>query len=118
MGFIIAPIFRFENWQEEYTRLFISLKQHLTEQKAIACTNKTLTFEFITHRFTARAKSNILDIFPKSQLPMNEENRKFKYGQFGYGKYLYKPEEITDLKDFFTFLVNEHFPQAETKYFV
>ena len=27
---------------------------------------------------------------------MNDEDRKFKYGQFGYGKYLYNKEDLTD----------------------
>ncbi len=32
---------------------------------------------------------------------MVEENRKFKYGQFGYGKYIYKDEELQNIKKFF-----------------
>ncbi len=63
---------------------------------------KDLTFEFISHRYTLRAKSNILNVFPNSKLPMNEEDRKFKYGQFGYGKYIYSPEEINELREFFS----------------
>lgn len=60
-----------------------------------------IEFEVISHRFTKRAKDNILSVFPKTTLPMVEENRKFKYGQFGYGKYIYKDEELQNIKKFF-----------------
>lgn len=32
---------------------------------------------------------------------MNDEDRKFKYGQFGYGKYLYNKEDLTGYKGIF-----------------
>ncbi len=45
-----------------------------------------ITVEFITHRFTRRARENIEKVFPETCLleHMNEEERRFKYGQFGY----------------------------------
>lgn len=45
-------------------------------------------------------QNRILEIFPETTLPMNDEDRKFKYGQFGYGKYLYNKEDLTDMKEF------------------
>lgn len=33
---------------------------------------------------------------------MNDQERKFKFGQFGYGKYVYNDDEIKKMKDFFT----------------
>lgn len=113
LGFIIAPIFRFENWKDEYSKLFDSLAERLLPNAP-----DKLSFEFISHRFTARAKSNILKIFPQTRLPMAENSRKYKYGQFGYGKYIYPADEMDELKDFFQQLTNKHFPGAEIEYFV
>ena len=41
-----------------------------------------------------------MSIFPKSILPMEEELRKFKFGQFGYGKYIYKDDEMKEYREF------------------
>lgn len=93
LGFIIAPVFLYENWKDEYGELFDKIHKDF---KGI-----DLKFEVISHRFTKRAKENILSIYPTTTLPMEEDLRKFKYGQFGYGKYIYKDEELTDMKEFF-----------------
>lgn len=113
LGFIIAPILVYRGWQEDYAGLFRELR---TSLPSIAAAD--LTFEFITHRFTARAKANILDIFPETQLPMNEEERKFKFGQFGYGKYIYPPEVFGEVKNHMYQLVEKFFPGAQVEYFV
>ena len=118
IGFIVAPIFRFENWEEEYIELFALLDKYLYENMPPNWSPKDLTFEFISHRYTLRAKSNILNVFPNSKLPMNEEDRKFKYGQFGYGKYIYSPEEISELREFFLNKTEEYFPGAKIEYFI
>lgn len=118
IGFIIASIFRFENWEEEYLELFALLDKYLYENMPANWSPKDLTFEFISHRYTLRAKSNILNVFPNSKLPMNEEDRKFKYGQFGYGKYIYSPEEINELREFFLNKTEEYFPGAKIEYFI
>lgn len=118
IGFIIAPIFRFENWKKEYIELFNLLEKYLYKNMPNNWSPKDLTFEFISHRYTLRAKSNILNVFPKSKLPMKEDNRKFKYGQFGYGKYLYTPNEISELKEFFLNKTEEYFPGAKIEYFI
>lgn len=52
-----------------------------------------ITFEFITHRFTKRAKNNIMELFADTELPLDETVRQFKFGQFGYGKYLYLKQQ-------------------------
>jgi spore photoproduct lyase len=77
-----------------------------------------MSFELITHRFTERAKKNILDIFPKTQVPLAKEERMFKYGQFGYGKYLYPKAERQKMKTFFEKKISRLFPNAEILYFV
>lgn len=118
LGFIIAPLFRFENWEDQYTKLFISLAEQLAQNPPVDWSAEKLTFEFITHRFTAKAKSNILKVFPQNRLPMDEESRKYKFGQFGYGKYVYQPEEIAELKAFFLNLTDNYFPGAGIEYFI
>jgi spore photoproduct lyase len=112
LGFIIAPIFHFPGWREEYGRIFRLLAEELPSGV------KDMTFEFITHRFTKRAKTNILNVFSHSMLPMNEKERKYKYGQFGYGKYIYQPEKIAEIKHFMQEQINAHFSGAKIEYLV
>lgn len=113
LGFIIGPIIIYEGYKEEYRNLFENLRDTLSPQ-----TFSYLTFELITHRFTKKAKSQILDVFPHTELPMDEEKRQFKYGQFGYGKYIYPKESMIVLKSFFLEQINEFFPKAEVSYFI
>lgn len=113
LGFIVAPIFLFPGWKDEYKKLFAALDRQLPGDA-----RNDLTFEFITHRFTKRAKDNILDLFPKTLLPLNEEERKFKFGQFGYGKYIYGKESVLEIKDFMSKQIADYFPAARIEYFV
>ncbi|MDR3589946.1 MAG: spore photoproduct lyase [Negativicutes bacterium] len=113
LGFIIAPIFHFPGWQLEYRQLFDSLAGALP-----ASGRRDLTFELITHRFTKRAKANIAAIFPRTTLPLAEEERKFKFGQFGYGKYIYPEDTMGEIKEFMMKQINSHFPEAKAEYFV
>lgn len=113
LGFIIAPIFHYPEWREEYGDLFTRLADALPD-----AAKGDLTFELITHRFTKRAKANIEAVFPASRLPMAEEERKFKFGQFGYGKYIYGDDTMREIKDFMHGKLAGHFPQAKIEYFV
>jgi spore photoproduct lyase len=113
LGFIIAPLFAATNWRQEYGELFNGLVSALPE----ACRHD-LTFEFITHRFTKRAKANINAVFPQTKLPLDEGERNFKFGQFGYGKYIYSKDRMDDMKEFMFDRVNEYFPGSKIEYFV
>lgn len=113
MGFIIGPIFYYPEWEKEYGQMLESLSMQLSGK-----ISAPLDFELITHRFTKRAKKNILDVFPKTQLPLDEEKRTFKYGQFGYGKYIYPKEQMDEMKTFFQEKIRETFPEAKILYFV
>ncbi|MBS5822266.1 MAG: spore photoproduct lyase [Clostridium argentinense] len=110
LGFIIAPVFLEDNYQEKYYKLLYKIKEKIP--------NKKINFEVISHRFTKRAKENILSIFPKSILPMEEELRKFKFGQFGYGKYIYKDDEMKEYREFFTKSINELFGKENINYII
>lgn len=113
MGFIIAPVFLYENWKEDYHNLLISLKQKLPEQ-----TIHPITFEVISHRYTTRAKNVITQVFPDTTLPMKDEERSYKYGQFGYGKFIYPKERLADITEFFERKINENFKNKEIKYII
>lgn len=91
--------------------------QHINKYANKVGTYK-LRFEIISHRFTTIAKNRILQIFPESDLPMDEEQRKFKYGQFGYGKYVYPKEIIDEIRQFFIQDIEELFSNKEVKYII
>lgn len=110
LGFMIAPIIPEGDWREEYSALLDRLK---TFQG-----HPGLSFELITHRFTARAKQVIRELFPESGLPLDEEKRSFKWGQFGYGKYLYPKDLLEKIESFFREGIRERFPEAAIEYFV
>ncbi len=113
IGFIIAPVFVYSGWEKDYDDMLSRIKNQLAE------TGKSdVSFEVISHRFTKRAKSSILNIFPQTDLPMNEEKRKFKFGQFGYGKYIYPKETLGKINEFFSERIGNLFPEAEIKYII
>jgi len=112
LGFLVAPIIAAEGWQESYRELF---KMASAELAGVAT---GLTFEFITHRFTKRAKGTILEVFPNTRLELDEEARTFKFGQFGYGKYVYPKELFAEIKTYFEGMAGEFFPGAKVEYFV
>jgi spore photoproduct lyase len=113
LGFIIAPVMLYEGWKADYDELL-----HELEDKLGAYRDKSISFEIISHRFTSRAKKNINEIFPGNDIPMNEEDRRFKYGQFGYGKYVYKKEELSDMEIFFRGRIAEIFPKSKIDYVI
>jgi len=112
-GFIIAPVFLYENWKEEYKNLLLQLNSRLPKNL-----NYPVTFEVISHRYTTRAKNIIQKVFPETTLPMKDEERTYKYGQFGYGKFLYTKEQLQDMKEFFTKEISSIFDNKEIKYII
>lgn len=110
LGFIIAPVFLYEEWEKEYYNLIYEIKERFS--------GKNIKFEVISHRFTKRAKENIVNVFPKTLLPMDEEIRQFKFGQFGYGKYMYKKDEISYMKNFFKENIEKYFDENSISYII
>lgn len=108
IGILIAPVF----WSPEYKKQYEELIGHLSN----ALGKYHPTIEVISHRFTPAAKNNILEIFPETTLPMNEDLRTYKYGQFGYGKYIYTKEEMAEYKLFFEETISKLFPEASVLY--
>ncbi len=95
-GFLIAPVFLYENWKGDYRSLLTLLEAKLPEKLS-----HPITFEIISHRYTTRARNVISELFPENSLPMKDEERSYKYGQFGYGKYVYPREQLEEVSEFF-----------------
>ena len=49
---------------------------------------------------------------------MNDTERTYKYGQFGYGKYVYNKEDIGEIKDFFNKEIEQIFTNKIIKYII
>ncbi len=109
LGFIIAPVFIYDGWERDYLNVLNAIHTSIGTE---------VIFEVISHRFTKRAKENIISIFPKTSLPMEEELRKFKFGQFGYGKYIYKDEELNYYKNFFKENISALFGEKSINYII
>lgn len=113
VGFIIAPVFFYEGWKTDYKKLLMDLEKKLPKNLSFP-----VTFEVISHRYTTRAKNIIQEVFPDTTLPMSDEKRTYKYGQFGYGKFVYNKDELADMKQFFTEEINNIFVDKEIKYII
>ncbi len=112
LGFIVAPIFIYKNWRQDYTSMFQSLYERLKKTPI-----SDLTFEFIQHRYTASAKQRILERFPNTGLDMSEENRRLKWGKFGRYKYIYQKDDEEMIREHMYQLTKTYFPDARVEYF-
>lgn len=113
LGFIIAPIFLYDNWKEDYHNLLVDLGKSLPE-----AIKYPITFEVISHRYTTRAKNVIMEVFPGNTLPMEDEERSYKYGQFGYGKFVYTKENLLEITNFFSQEIDTQFENKIIKYII
>ena len=113
IGFLIAPVFIYPGWQEDYRELLHILKAQLPTNLKFP-----VSFEIISHRYTTTAKNRILQVFPETTLPMNDEERKYKYGQFGYGKYVYPKEQLSAIKTFFQEEIDKLFTDKVIQYII
>ncbi|KGA97918.1 radical SAM protein [Alkalihalobacillus alcalophilus ATCC 27647 = CGMCC 1.3604] len=112
LGFIIAPLYIYEGWEKGYLELFERLDAELPPYA-----RTDLTFELIQHRFTKTAKNIIQKRYPKSKLEMNEEERKYKWGKYGRGKYVYQTEAANELKEKIQSYIDQFFPESKIEYF-
>lgn len=112
LGFILAPLYWFDGWEQGYSELMARLSDQLPAEA-----KRDLTFELIQHRFTKVAKKLILQRYPKTKLVMNEEERKYKWGKYGKGKYVYPDTQAKALRSHLEREIARHFPQARIEYF-
>ncbi len=106
IGFIIAPLMIYENWQQDYKDLFLKLKQGLDDSE-----DKNLTFELIMYRYSKRAEKMIKARFPNTKLNFEQGEHK------AYGKYVYPAAKAKELEEFIKQQLKEAFPTAEIEYF-
>jgi spore photoproduct lyase len=102
----------FDGWEQEYAHLIEQLEASLPTS---ACRN--LTFELIQHRFTKTAKRVIEQRYPNSKLVMEESERKYKWGRYGQGKYIYPDEQAQLLHHTLSAHIAHAFPEAKIEYF-
>lgn len=113
-GIIIAPVFLDTYWKDEYSELLELVQQSIAQHQ-----DADFHFELISHRFTRRARNNILEVFPDTTLPMDEESgRSFRYGQFGYGKFVYSHEQLREMKNYFSVEITKRFPACKIDYII
>ncbi|HHY21195.1 MAG TPA: spore photoproduct lyase [Bacilli bacterium] len=112
LGFILAPLYRYDGWQAEYEQMLATLAAKLPEEA-----KQNITFELIQHRYTKTAKRVIEKRYPKTKLEMNEEKRKYKWGKYGIGKYVYPNDEAQELKETIIHYIHHYFPEAKVEYF-
>jgi spore photoproduct lyase len=114
LGFIVAPLMVYEGWREEY----LSLLDRLRAALGPASTHETdLTFELIQFRFTPTSKKVITERFPRTKLDLDEEGRRYKYGKYGRGKWLYPEPQSTELREELSAGIQRLFPEAVIEYF-
>ncbi|MEF3301956.1 spore photoproduct lyase [Paenibacillus sp. GYB003] len=112
LGFVIAPIVWYDGWEDGYSDLLAKLGDAVPPEAA-----NELTFELIQHRFTKTAKAVIQKRYPKTKLEMDEAKRKYKWGRWGQGKYVYPDEQAEALRQWITERIFAHFPKATIDYF-
>ena len=112
LGFIVAPIYLHDGWQEGYYHMFERLNDELPLE-----VRDDITFEFIQHRFTKPAKRVIEKNYPKTKLELDEEKRRYKWGKYGIGKYIYQKDEEEEMKSNLFSYMKEFFPNAKLEYF-
>lgn len=131
LGLMIAPLIIYPRWREDYEQLLESAASRLAAAAGAGegsaggsagikpgADGKGLTFEVVTHRFTARARDLILSRHAGAGLPMDEEGRRYRMGQFGYGKWVYPSGEMDEVKEFMSTHISRYFPEATLEYVV
>ena len=109
VGVVVAPIMPIVDWQTYYTDLL--------DRLAIALDfDCDLTVEFITHRFTPGSKDVLMEWYPNTSLDMEETGRATKRNKFDGIKYVYEPDEMKRLRNFFYTEWRNRFQNAPIMY--
>ncbi|GAB3225948.1 spore photoproduct lyase [Hymenobacter seoulensis] len=109
VGVVLAPIMPMPGWQQEYRDLL----DRLAEILDFPC---DLTAECITHRFTPGSKEVLMQWYPNTTLDLEEASRAVKRNKFGGTKFVYQPDEMRTLKQFFAEEWQLRFPSAPLLY--
>ncbi|MBM7633668.1 spore photoproduct lyase [Geomicrobium sediminis] len=112
LGFIVAPIYLHDGWEEGYETLFKKLSNQLPSNG-----RDNITFEFIQHRFTQPAKRVIEKNYPMTKLELDKTKRRKKWGRYGIHKYVYEKDQEEVMKDTLYRYVDHYFPNSKIEYF-
>lgn len=110
IGLVIAPIMAIPDWREHYTALLDRIAEVLD------FSSLDMNVEFISHRFTPGSKDVLLQWYPNTTLDLDETARAEKRNKFGGTKYVYRPEEMKEMKAFFYAEWTKRFPNAPILY--
>ena len=110
VGVVLAPIMPFPGWKEAYGEMLDAVRTAIGPDADI-------TFELITHRFTPGSKEVLLDWYPNTQLDLDEEGRRKKYNKFGGHKFVYRKEQLGEIKEWMYRGVGERFGKESILYF-
>ena len=111
VGLTIAPIMPVDGWREEYGALLDAAAAELSGIPAL-----DLTVECITHRFTPNSKDVLTGWYPRTKLEMDPDVRSRKRAKFGGIKYVYPPEQMRELRTWFTGALERRIPEARPLY--
>ena len=114
IGVVIAPIMPIPDWREHYTALLDRLAEVIDFPRNADPVD--MNVEFISHRFTPGSKDVLLQWYPNTSLEMDEATRAEKRNKFGGTKYVYRPEEMKEMKSFFYTEWQKRFPNAPILY--
>ncbi|GAB3538725.1 spore photoproduct lyase [Pontibacter brevis] len=109
VGLVIAPIMPVPDWEARYSDLLDRLEQALD----FTC---NITFELISHRFTAGSKAILQEWYPNTSIDFDESNRAMKFNKFGGKKYVYPAVTMSMLRSFFQSELKKRFPDAPVLY--
>jgi spore photoproduct lyase len=111
VGLTIAPVVPVPGWRISYGRLLDDVATATSDLPDL-----DLTVELITHRFTPASKDVLMQWYPRTQLEMDEEQRRQKRSRFGGVKYVYPASTMTEMRSWFTDAVAQRLPGAQLLY--
>ena len=111
VGLTVAPIIAAAGWQEAYGALLDAAAAALD-----GVPDLDLTVELITHRFTPGSAKVLRSWYPGSDLEMEPELRAEKRTKFGSLKFVYPPEVMAELKNWFHGRIAAVLPAARILY--
>ena len=109
IGILIAPIIFIDNWQEEYEKLIIYLKENLDDE-----VKKEVFFELIFMTYSYVHKMINQEAFPNAIKLFDQE----KMTGRGKGKYAYKEQIRKEGEQFFKEKMQKYFPNNTIEYIV
>ena len=110
VGVVLAPLMPFPGWQDAYADVLNGIAE-------VTGPDADLTFELITHRFTPGSKQVLLDWYPNTKLDLDEEGRHKKFNKFGGHKFVYRKEQLGELKRWCTEEIGTRFGEEGILYF-